>query len=761
MKLMRRVLLRTRSFRAPFFKTVCVGGLFIVAIGFCRVYVSARSGSEEFASSLRALDLETIGRIVDRRTPAEASPDAQLDFWREETDRILEEHADDPELHAAAALLLHEPTSLYFSDLARELAEQNPKHWDLATQFFERARNLRLRFDTEGSQRANQLVRRATELDPDDVRWWRLRAVLLWPGPLANSDSMPFDSDGERILNEAMKRDPDNALYAVLLAYHNSQLAIDFDERGNFVIANDRAWNRTIQFAESCSNDRKMKLGEPGMSGMVRLHSLSEHPRATTSESIRARFVATRAAKSACLLARNLLRMSEVQSLRTNDDERDKLLRLAQSIVDLAAERSDAAVRYDSLTVQMRTIVRAARVEFDQQRNKARETLDPETLAAERWEQAFQTAATEFSKQDISGVVPQIASRIALKLFAVLLGISVLGWLLAALCRSRLEFKFGVWVIGCFIAAFATSAVLLGVGPAGYVGVTAQQWMLTTLSFVCLALAIGGVASRTRLRFRYSLRGLMLTCAAVAIILQVTFHFQLGWEAIGLPIPLHATSNPLLSTLQSQSADATLAVTPTWPSRSGLEWLLHEGPAWTAAIFLLFSAISILFSRKTRHRCMEWLSVSTGLALCFLIVWVWLEPFNYQASRPAQMRLETYIRSVEEYYEPLETLIERELHGSLSVPPGIPPSITPKIVRSTRATGSESKKPTGHFPSRCPRVARCVFERSAFAFHGRSVGTAQRSFDRGSLDRHSVGVPLIGAPLIGGPLIGRRLIGAS
>ena len=49
-------------------------------------------------------------------------------------------------------------------------------------------------------------------------------------------------------------------------------------------------------------------------------------------------------------------------------------------------------------------------------------------------------------------------------------------------------------------------------------------------------------------------------------------------------------------------------------------------------------------------------------------VWVGIEPRNYLATRATQIPIETYLESVDRYYEPFEILFEEELAKiSLSV----------------------------------------------------------------------------------------------
>ena len=157
--------------------------LFIfLLVGFARLTWHARPNSEELASSIHALDVATLGTILDRRTPAETDYDQQLLFWTTEVERILRVHPEDAELHAAGALVLDEPSNMYFSQLIRN-STASLGHGE---ELFQDNSASRANFDSFGGTRSFDLVRRATELDPSDPRWWRLRAVLLWPSPISS-----------------------------------------------------------------------------------------------------------------------------------------------------------------------------------------------------------------------------------------------------------------------------------------------------------------------------------------------------------------------------------------------------------------------------------------------------------------------------------------------------------------------------------------------------------------------------------------------
>lgn len=642
--------------------------LLILLAGFGRMRWAARPGSEEFAASLHTLGKATVGHVVDLRTPAEAHPDDQLAFWRSEIDRILAEHPDDAELHAAAAVMLAESSLLYVSQLTRDVAgASSSAPGAVSSQVFAGIRQTRSRFDTEGGRKSRQSIRRATELDPEDPRWWRLRAILMWPSALTSQGRQPREPNWEQVLEAARQHDPGNALYPLLHAYRAGEEAIELDENVNFVVGDPEAWQQTIEYARECAVSPHLTLGEPAMQGLVRLHSLSRHPTATTTESIRARFVASRVAHDSGMLVRDLLRMADAKEIRKERALRAELLSLAQQLNETARERSDKVVRYASLTVGLRQSVWQARKDFEQEQGEVSAETAAKLDEAARWRAAVEQAATELGQQqkpNSAGTVNAVASTIALSLFAPSLAVALVLlaiWLIGV--RSAESLRLTGWPFALFACGVGISLLFLGAGPARLVSETVQHWILTGLSFAILLSLLGALAVRSRLRLRFSIRSLLIGCAAVAVLLQTAVQLQLGWEALGLPIRAHAAPAPLLDAVQQQNPQALdqWLPGPDWVSRSVMQWLMHEGAAWSVAIFLALALIVLVWRASASRSFGELAVAATVLAMLWLSVWVWLEPRNYVSARRTQMRYEAYIRSIDEYYEPFEESLDRIL----------------------------------------------------------------------------------------------------
>jgi hypothetical protein len=93
-------------------------------------------------------------------------------------------------------------------------------------------------------QRSRELAARATSLEPDEPQWWRLRVVLMNFQYGARTGSAlvrpDFDSGFDlNLLDEAVKHDPDNALYEYLAGSYLWPRSADH------ILANRSGWEST------------------------------------------------------------------------------------------------------------------------------------------------------------------------------------------------------------------------------------------------------------------------------------------------------------------------------------------------------------------------------------------------------------------------------------------------------------------------------------------------------------------------------------
>ncbi len=93
---------------------------------------------------------------------------------------------------------------------------------------------------------------------------------------------------------------------------------------------------------------------------------------------------------------------------------------------------------------------------------------------------------------------------------------------------------------------------------------------------------------------------------------------------------------------------------PTWVGRSLVHWLGNGGARCAGVLFVVITLISCLWKQNSKAASGQLLATSLLTTLVMLNIWVWAEPKIYESTRPKQQRLEQYIRSIDEYYEPFK-----------------------------------------------------------------------------------------------------------
>jgi hypothetical protein len=620
---------------------------------------SARRGSEELAGSWHSLRKATLGRVIEARSPAELYPDQQLDFWDSEINRILELHPKDAELHAAAAVMLDQPSLLFLSDLTeRNLSNPASQNFGSSPISLSSLKSARERYDSESSERIARYAKIATELDADDPRWWRVRAVLLWPSALSNRPDSPRDSNWQKVLEEARVHDPGNALYDFIEMQRVGGIAIEFDANGNSVVADAKAWNRVTALAQNAASAAHFTLAEPACAGLVRLHQLSRHPTATTTESIRHRFLSQRGSMLITLGIRQLLRMCDVSLPMPGETDREGFIKLARRLSDLATHRSDATVRHDTLTYFMRSNVLQQQRQIEVGDGKESLEITGDLDAATQAQTDHGQRVARWKAAGISPVSPwfSVVAAASLSLTTTLLFLAMfwtIPWVLFS--RQFPDRGFGVPLTLLFLICVCGSFFFWGIGPAGVVSETAQHWTLTCLTFLSTVAVLVAVAKRLKLRWQFSIRSLMLLSASIAVVIQVIFHWHLGWESIGIPIRLNASANGLIQELSRQNpASLDQWLGSAWISRSVAQWIANEGPENAVISFAVLSMLAGLFLHQRDRWMTSMIRVSLTWSVVMFTTWALVQPSVYQATRPNQMRLEQYIHDLDQYYEPFE-----------------------------------------------------------------------------------------------------------
>jgi hypothetical protein len=155
--------------------------------------------------------LTSASEFVSLREPPE-----QADYWLAEVDRIVSGPGDAARLAMGAASILDAPAQGYVA--TRLGPAVFPGLQKLAFAGIERAEAV---FESRCRAKCLELAKRATDLQPANVNWWRMRAMLTFGLAIDGTrEQVPRTGEWQTVLAEAASHDPDNALYDYLAAIH-------------------------------------------------------------------------------------------------------------------------------------------------------------------------------------------------------------------------------------------------------------------------------------------------------------------------------------------------------------------------------------------------------------------------------------------------------------------------------------------------------------------------------------------------------------
>ena len=215
-----------------------------------------------------------------KHTPiSNREPSEQAEFWLREVDRILSSHPESAELCMGAAWVLDTPgvgfLSRYFKKAPRGGTE------GLNTDALDSACSL---FEADCHKRCLALAERATELDPDDVRWWRMRALLQFVEyPMTTLSGRPRETAWREVLDQCSQHDPNNALYDYLAArtLWNDSAEVDWVSRedGELVaqikVMDEAAFEEGSRRFEAGQKKPFLAIGEAGYPAITEFLSWS------------------------------------------------------------------------------------------------------------------------------------------------------------------------------------------------------------------------------------------------------------------------------------------------------------------------------------------------------------------------------------------------------------------------------------------------------------------------------------------------------
>ena len=589
---------------------------------------------------------ETLGWFTGSRVPIGCRPPAeQAEFWLAETERILAEEPNNAELAAAAALLLDSPGSGFeyrFLIPQEKMLEQ----WVIEGPPPEKLEYFTPRIDYDAiakamddfeercQRRCLAYAAKATELQPDEPRWWRLRALLLFRRQLYSDKAGPRDPRWFELLAECKKHDPDNALYDYLAAWRFWQEGVDTNSLDQEVTDKEKFQRGMDYFLKGQKKDYLAVGGdEPALVIEFLRHTklpCLDYEGVAATKSILFRFSSS--LRGLWRINLNLAEQSEqagdlaeaLDIRRRNERVFDQFDRSGDAIASdcwiLFIHRADLKLLFEFLEKHQQLV---SKEEFKQIKTAAEE--------AELNTKSIQEAGHRLAARQTPTSIPHVIVKSALAgaaaqsiVFLLIFGVGLFAILKFTgknpLCNtiSSILGLAVVWVCG-----YLLSFLVLGLAPAGIIPLEIQKLVVPIAISTLIAAAAGWVFWKTVVQsnFHYASR-ILITLALLCI---ATVGAVWTWGGVPSPssrivcnlyVPPRGWQNVAPGLLQQ----AFVIVCGRW-NWALVQWMVYYGPlvgiGVSIGLLMLWGGISRRWSGVFAGMCRS----ALGVAILWIIVY--------------------------------------------------------------------------------------------------------------------------------------------
>lgn len=475
----------------------------------------------------------TLGLLLgsDQRI-ASREPVDQAEFWLGETDRVLKDNPNDEQVAMGAALVLDGPGTDFMGRYLRSI----DRFGGISFPEVDRAGIKRAEdaFEDHCKDRCLQLAVKATQLDGNNVEWWRLRALLLF------HESTPRSADWPEILDECARHDPENALYDNLVANHlwDNSADVDFSGEDDRLIVEDvERFDQGISLFERGQTKPVFAVGDAGFTATAVFLDNSRLPLTSHISIINSRTSHLQRQ----ILLRGLWRWQDYRAKEAADtgNIRDALYLHRQNL-NLIAQYTDTGptTTYDIVPIVSKVATATSMRELSDSHPGEASAGDSKDIIALQKEAMLRQKVVERAGQALAKVKPQRRSGLTISndpasvVAAVFVGIAptlvilLLALGLAAMVALRWSAGDNALVVGpaghllAMTSAFVATVVLFELAPAQIISGDVQAWSLSILLVVtpvALACWIGWSWLRRR-DFKFSLRAMLIAVFVLCLL---------------------------------------------------------------------------------------------------------------------------------------------------------------------------------------------------------------------------------------------------
>jgi hypothetical protein len=502
----------------------------------------------------------TWGWVAGTRVPiANQDPADQAEFWLREAEFVLAAHPDDAELAIGAALVLDTPGPNYAVRYIHEVASV-PGRGPFPMYDEAGLKRAEDEFENRCRERCLALAAQGTQCEPDNVAWWRVRALLLQRDSLHSYDRQPRDSNWQEVLEEAARHDPDNALYDYLAAnlYWDESSTWEFiGIEPHLVITDQEKFEQGTRSFERGQAKRHLATGDAGFTAAARFVGQGAIPLVEQYDIVNSRNIYVRRTS----LLRGLWKRQDGRADNaTAAGDIDLAARLRRENNHLADQyaKADSGHAFDSMAIHFQQDAAAKFLSLVENhpnsfsREEGRKAFAREQDSrlnryfceeagremARMWPKpSAQTLAHE-PWMAVQAVVVSFSPAIAIVLLVVGCG----GLAISRMLASRGENDIGPLTHAVLlVGALGTSIVVFGMAPAQVIPQAFQEWTLSAL-VVVVPIALTAWLFwiwRGRKKIQFSLQSLFAATGILAVLLGLVVNASLHTAAFSqLPFRL-------------------------------------------------------------------------------------------------------------------------------------------------------------------------------------------------------------------------------
>lgn len=614
---------------------------FLVLVGLsCRLVWRASQLETGFQTLRLQWTDATLGLILGKRTPVPSrEPILQARVWLDEIDRRLPSIENDAEMMIGAALLLDSPAQDYQSNYIAKI-ESIPGFQPIPTMNGLGIKIAEDAFEAECKKELLELATKATEIDPTNVDWWRLRALLLWRESMHSSVDSPRVDNWLEVLHEASKHDPDNSLYDYLAANHYWESSAEFDFQDvkvRLVVTNDGRFDLGISQFQQGQKKPFCAIGDAGFSAVAKFLSDSRTPLIEHERIINGRFIHARRSsllfdlcRWQCYRADAVAEQGNVRTALAIQLEKLRLLDQFAAADPLGRYDGNAIAWYASTTTQISTLAlehkelfSAKEVEAFQAMEENAHLIDEINLQVGReLAKSLKPLPTGIANGGSPAKIAlAMVARLAPSLVVVLVLIGLLAFAFYRTIDDHNELP-RVGVLECSLsltAAFLFPVAFFGLAPSKMVPQEIQAWTLTGLiltSPIGLMSWIAWTWLRRR-AFKFSLFSLLTCVFAFSILFGIVGATRASTGSFAhLPFDLDIPARGW-SGLDANSLEAGLGAQPRWLWAT-MQWRAYYGHYLT---LLVWAAIVGFIAHFKSGRAQMKTDENPTASRNFFVVW--------------------------------------------------------------------------------------------------------------------------------------------